>query len=104
MVEIIIINKNIVVYILKKKYHYNLFSITGGRHFEDDGRKRNDNDGRKYNDDDGRKRNDDDGGKRNDDDHRRSGGQDRVRYGGPSRRDHESGRTGKYNHPQRGIR
>jgi hypothetical protein len=82
MEEIIIINVKIMVNI-SRDFFNNLFLIIDGRQFEDDNRKHN-----------------------NDDNHYRrggGGGNDRDRYNGPPRRDHESGRTGKYNHPERGI-
>lgn len=55
-------------------YHHKR-EYSGGRKYEEDTRKRDD-----------------------DQSHRGGGGYDRDRYGGPSRRDHDSGRTGKYNH------
>jgi len=58
-------------------YHHKR-EYSGGRQYEEDNRRRSD---------DGHYRRDSGGG-----------GHDRDRHGGPSRRDHESGRTGKYNH------
>lgn len=56
------------------------FAFKGGRQYDDEGRRRND-----------------------DDQPRRGGGHDRDRYSGPSRRDYDSNRSNKYNHPDRGT-
>ncbi|CAF0777719.1 unnamed protein product [Rotaria sp. Silwood1] len=63
-------------------YHHKR-EFSGGRQYEDEGRRRNDDNYRR-----GGGSGSGSGG----------GGHDRDRYGGPSRRDYDSGRKGKYNH------
>lgn len=81
MEQIIIIDENIVVCDTNTKKNVYLscesFLIIGGRQYEDDNGKPS-------------------GG---DDDYRR---RDRDRYNNPSRRDQDTGRSGKYNHHDRG--
>lgn len=73
MALIIIISENLVVCISVGSISFiHFIYFIGGRQYEDEGRKR--------------------------DDQPRRGGGDRDRFGGPSRRDHDSGRKGKYNH------